>query len=100
MRCGEYFIEDNTIQYSTVEIIFENTLHPLFTPDLMITQQEVYLRLKKNLNASRPSEHPLVRGKNVNTFRWDYIGCKYKPLHGIKTGSTMGVTLGQQYNTG
>ena len=27
--------------------------------------------LKKNLNAPRPSEHPLVRGKNVKTFRWD-----------------------------
>ena len=27
---------------------------------------------KKNLNASRPSEHPLVRGKNVKTFRWDH----------------------------
>ena len=28
--------------------------------------------LKKNLNASRPSEHPPVRGKNVKIFRWDY----------------------------
>ena len=28
--------------------------------------------LKKNLNVSRPSEHPPVRGKNVKTFRWDY----------------------------
>ena len=27
--------------------------------------------LKKNLNASRPSEHPPVRGKSVKTFRWD-----------------------------
>ena len=27
----------------------------------------------KNLNASRPSEHPPVRGKNVKTFsRWDH----------------------------
>ena len=24
------------------------------------------------LNASRPSEHPRVRGKNVKTFRWDH----------------------------
>ena len=30
---GTYFIEDNTIQYSTVVIIYDNTLHPLFTPD-------------------------------------------------------------------
>ena len=31
----------------------------------------LYYYLKKNLNASRPSEHPPVRGKNVKTFRWD-----------------------------
>ena len=24
------------------------------------------------LNASRPSEHPPVRGENVKTFRWDH----------------------------
>ena len=30
-----------------------------------------------NLNASRPSEHPPVRGENINTFtRW--VGCKDK----------------------
>ena len=28
--------------------------------------------VKKNLNASRPSEHPPVRGENVKTFRWDH----------------------------
>ena len=28
--------------------------------------------LKKNLNASRPSEHPSVGGGNVKTFRWDH----------------------------
>ena len=27
--------------------------------------------LKKNMNASRPSEHSSVRDKNVKTFRWD-----------------------------
>ena len=26
--------------------------------------------LKKNLNASRPSKHPPVRGENVKTFKW------------------------------
>ena len=30
------------------------------------------LSLKKNLNASRPSEHPPVRGGNVKKFRWDH----------------------------
>ena len=28
--------------------------------------------LKRNPNASRPSEHPPVRGENVKTFRWDH----------------------------
>ena len=28
--------------------------------------------MKKNLNASGPSEHPPARGKNVKTFRWDH----------------------------
>ena len=37
-----------------------------------------FLRVKKNLNASKPSEHPPVRGENVKTFRWDHtVGCKY-----------------------
>ena len=27
---------------------------------------------KKNMNASRPSEHPPVRGENVKTFRWGH----------------------------
>ena len=36
--------------------------------NLDITQ---LMYLKKHLNASRPSEHPLVRGKSVNAFRWD-----------------------------
>ena len=30
------------------------------------------LSLKKNLNASKPSEHSPVRRKNVKTFRWDH----------------------------
>ena len=40
---------------------------------------------KENLNASRPSEHPPVRGENVKTFRWDHrlqINTKY--LMGFK----------------
>ena len=28
--------------------------------------------LKKNLNASRPSDHAPVRGGNIKTFRWDH----------------------------
>ena len=30
------------------------------------------LFIKKNRNASSPSGHPLVSGKNVKTFRWDH----------------------------
>ena len=35
-------------------------------------QNITLLCLKKNLNASRPSEHPPIRGGNVKTFRWDH----------------------------
>ena len=31
-------IKDNTIQYSTVVIIFNNTLHPMFTPDPCVAE--------------------------------------------------------------
>ena len=30
------------------------------------------LLLDTSLNASRPSDHPPVRGENVTTFRWDH----------------------------
>ena len=33
----------------------------------------IVLFLEKNLNASRPSEQPPVREKNVTMFRWDSI---------------------------
>ena len=33
LGCGTHFIEDNTKQYSPVVIIYDNTLHPMFTPD-------------------------------------------------------------------
>ena len=35
------------------------------------------LVLRENLNGSRPSEHPPVRGENVKMLRWDIIGCKF-----------------------
>ena len=34
--------------------------------------------LKKNQNASRPSEHPPVRGKKMPKRLGGIIGCKYK----------------------
>ena len=39
---------------------------------------------KENLNASRPSEHPPVRGKNVKTRLGGTIGCKDKTLFSVK----------------
>ena len=52
----------------------------------------------KNLNASRPSEHPPVRGGNVKTFRWDHrLQIQKKKLRNILTGSPMVVTLGQYH---
>ena len=32
---------------------------------------DLLLFIKKNLKASRPSEHPPVKRKNAKTFRWD-----------------------------
>ena len=34
---------------------------------------------KENLNASRPSKHPPVRGEHVKTFRWDLCVCVFFP---------------------
>ena len=58
--------------------------------------------LKKNLNVSRPSEHPPVRGKKMSTFLGDrIIGCKDKNsswhLIGFPDGSNIGSS---QYNVG
>ena len=33
---------------------------------------QLVLLFKKTMNASRPSEYPPVRGKNVKTFRYDH----------------------------
>ena len=60
--------------------------------------------LKKNLNASRPSEHPPVRGKNVKTFRWDHIRLQRQNLFmafkRVPRWYILIVTLGQQCNIG
>ena len=42
------------------------------TAELFIVFVVVFVCSKKNLSASRRSEHPRVRGKNVKTFRWDH----------------------------
>ena len=51
-------MNEESLQVIDTEIILENCLF-----------------LEKNLNASRPSEHPPVRGENVKTFRWDHRCC-------------------------
>ena len=56
---------------------------------------------KKNLNGSRPSEYPPVRGKHFKTFLVGSQAAKTDSLWDIVyTGSPMVVTLGQQYNVG
>ena len=40
--------------------------HPALDPTTTSTS------LKKNLNASKPSEHPPDRRENVKTLRWEY----------------------------
>ena len=54
--------------------------------------------LKKNLNASRPSEHPPVKEKNVKTFGLGgIIGCKDKTsswhLNGFPDRSNIGSSI-------
>ena len=59
---------------------------------------KVCCSLKKNLNASRPSEHPTQGEKNVKTLRGGIIGCKDKTsswhLNGFPSGgSNVGSTV-------
>ena len=43
----------------------------------MVKQYAIILFLNKNLNASRPSEHPSVRGKKNSKRFGGIIGCNY-----------------------
>ena len=50
----------------------------------------------KNLNASKPSEHPPVRGENVKTFRWDHrlqIQILFVAFKRVPLGSNIGSTV-------
>ena len=83
---------NNTIE-SSLRILY---LTSNFTDMLF---EKVHMCLKKNQNASRPSEHLLVRGKNVKTFTWDHrLQIQTSPwhLHGLLDGSNIGSTA----NTG
>ena len=55
---------------------------------------------KENLNASRPSEHPPVRGENAKTFRWDHrlqTQTSSWHLNGFPDGSNI---IGSFFNNG
>ena len=52
--------------------------------------------LEKNLYASRPSEHPPVRGENVKTFRWEHRLQRHNlfmAFKGLPYGSNIGSTV-------
>ena len=55
---------------------------------------------KEKLNASRPSEHPPVRGKSAKTFRWDHRLQIQNLFMAFKRIPDSSIILGQQYNTG
>ena len=63
---------------------------------------KMFICLKKNQNAPRPSEHPPVRGEKMSKRLGGIKGCKYKTSSWHLNGfpSIMVVTLGQQYNIG
>ena len=53
--------------------------------------------LKENLNASRPSEHPPVRGGNIKTLGGIVLDLKIQnlfiDLNGLPDGSNIGSTV-------
>ena len=59
--------------------------------------------LKKNLNASRPSEHLPVRGKNVKTFlkknQKAPRSSEHPPVRGGKMSKRLGGIIGCKYKT-
>ena len=70
--CNPYIIIHNIPGSSDATAVQRVTVH--FIPTVLTLGVAC---LKKNMNASRPFEHPPVRGKTVKTFRRDHrIGCK------------------------
>ena len=55
------------------------------------------IRLKKNQNAPRPSEHPPVRGEKMSKRLGGIKGCKYKTcswhIKGFPDGNCIGSTV-------
>ena len=61
---SKYFLRGGELGFDETSLAFTG-LRSKLTPTID--------RFYKNiLNASWPFEHPSVRGKNVNTFRWDH----------------------------
>ena len=56
----------------TVEEIFALPRRRLAGRIICPMYNPILRTLKKNLNASRPFEHPPVREKDVKMFRWDH----------------------------
>ena len=52
------------------------------------------MRLKKNLNASRPAEHPPVRGGNMSKRLGGIIGCEDKTSSVVAAARRGGTTAG------
>ena len=62
-------VDEGNLQVIDVEVIIENCplvfLYGTYLPVAIMVSVIHKVCLKKNLNSSRPSEHPPVRGKNV-----------------------------------
>ena len=60
--------------YMCDHIYIHSDYHEIPDPNSRLSLGPQFCRccLKKNQNAPRPSEHPPVGGKNVETFRWDH----------------------------
>ena len=88
-----------------VLIILETTRSLVFEEKTERVSQDTVMSgqtcFQENLNASRPSEYPPVRGENVKTFRWDHrlqiIQTSSWHLNGFPDGSNI---VGSTNNTG
>ena len=74
------------------------TIHTIYHE--YVRYQQYSCCLKKNLNASRPSEHPPVRGKKMSKRLGGIKDCKDKTSSWHLNGFPDGSKLGQQYNVG
>ena len=72
-----------------------------FFKSMVLFFKNLEASLKKNLNASKLSEHPPVGGEHVKAFR-GITGCKDKTswyLNGFPDGSNIGLTVSRRGET-